>query len=77
MAKKVNVGADPEALPRVLNQEGLATAEEDAAASQDGIDVAALFDYDRMQTYLEDPECQYRSLHGALTTLRRKLQHDR
>ncbi|KAK5725328.1 hypothetical protein LTR17_013091 [Elasticomyces elasticus] len=69
----VKVGADPEALPRVLNQEGLATIEEDAAASLDGIDEAALFDYDRMQTYLEDPECQYRSLHRALTTLRDRL----
>ncbi|KAK4902677.1 hypothetical protein LTR27_000616 [Elasticomyces elasticus] len=76
--EEVNVRADREADPAVLNREGLAHVEEneDGIAFAEGLDEDALVDYDTMQAYLEDVECQWRSLPDALSFLRSRLGID-
>ncbi|KAI7200886.1 hypothetical protein KC316_g2512 [Hortaea werneckii] len=68
---------EQEASPNQLNQEGLAHVEESADMSApEGLDADAQLDYDRLQSYLEDPACQWQSYAAALGLLRDRLRTD-
>jgi hypothetical protein len=73
----VSSRADSNVKPSQLNEEGLRHVEDDPVVYEDGIDPEAQLDYDRLQGYLEDPECQWRSVADAYALLRQRLGHDK
>ena len=66
--EEVNCRTERDADPHDLNVESMAHLEDQVRGGMflEGSDPEVQFDYDRLQGYLQDPECQWRDLLAAL-----------